>query len=774
MRLPDRFFHDPRGVAVARPKLAVLFKYNQDQSRDDHGRWGSGGSWERTLAAVGASAAEDTHEGRALSSYLQDYTINDMLRTGELGPNTTYESDEAKHVVRTLDRMLAERTTTEDAVVWRGYGSQNPGAHLNSRGLIRDRAFVSASMDEDVARRFAQQESYVARIEVPAGSHMLAVRHEAGESPSSDVYSEDKEVLLPRGTAFEIVGVNHVTRTVSLRIKKVAADLAVKAWNPDQPRDERGRFSSGPKAAVPSREDQSRSAAEIKNYVSMIASMYAGRQSSASLLRDHGREYHFDADSFTGTKKTLGQCYMHAGRACLGDQDRTYVEGYVVLHGIPIEHAWTVDSSGLVHDPTLPDGKGISGYYGIPFSRQYVLHTSLETGVWGILDPVHNPGILSARSSEFLAKFLAKSDQPRDYRGRWTSDPGQDRPPGRVDDPEAPRGTVPTRVPMSPYSYEAIGRAVWSDEFNETAEEADVPVSALRATQDWVNPDYKLSDSVESDTPEGVETPDGRINIFDGHHRANWALRHGQPTIRMRVGYADTVKSVTKLLVKFSEDQERDEHGRWTSGGGATHHRAGPVTTEEYLRHVPSPVTEERVRALAEKLDYPTDKVVVSQVAEKFELNGRTAEEAAHADSSTGIVTVVARDQTDRQLAGVMAHEIEHQKFESWRHDNAANDLDIEKLAVSDGITPYSREYWDAFFNDMVSMGIRGALGTGKFVTAVNETLAEMARLNMNTTGAVHSIPAHVQIEPEWRRLYDAVEANWQRPGHFMPGSASA
>src|ERR1700686_2108635 len=165
------------------------------------------------------------------------------------------------------------------------------------------------------------------------------------------------------------------------------ADLALeKSFNPDQPRDDRGRFSSGGSSPrnvdIPPREDQDTAATGLKSFADMVAKIQP--RGTDGIISASGKPYHFDDKSFAGSHKTMGMCYQEAGHAALGDHRLTYVEGYVSVHGVPIHHAWTVDEEGRVHDPTLKDGAGVKGYFGVPFKTGYLRETILRTKVWGL------------------------------------------------------------------------------------------------------------------------------------------------------------------------------------------------------------------------------------------------------------------------------------------------------------------------------------------------------------------------------------------------------
>jgi hypothetical protein len=135
----------------------------------------------------------------------------------------------------------------------------------------------------------------------------------------------------------------------------------------------------------------------LKTYVSQIAKLQKppkGIRTPAMLMKAYGQSYTFDASSFEGKRGTVHQCYANAGRLATDNHSLTYVEGYLLMHGVPLEHAWCVDAKGHVIEPTITE-RGVGGYFGIPIKRSYLVRTIVKTKVWGVLSPMNNRNILT-------------------------------------------------------------------------------------------------------------------------------------------------------------------------------------------------------------------------------------------------------------------------------------------------------------------------------------------------------------------------------------------
>lgn len=85
-----------------------------------------------------------------------------------------------------------------------------------------------------------------------------------------------------------------------------------------------------------------------------------------------------------GVRARLGRCYNNAMRAAPCFDDVLYVEGYAVLRGVPIEHAWLL-ADGAVIDPTaaaFEDGVMFDSYVPVlVWTLDGMARQALEQGV---------------------------------------------------------------------------------------------------------------------------------------------------------------------------------------------------------------------------------------------------------------------------------------------------------------------------------------------------------------------------------------------------------
>jgi predicted ABC-type ATPase len=150
----------------------------------------------------------------------------------------------------------------------------------------------------------------------------------------------------------------------------------------------KGSEKSSGKGKVAPRQQQVEGAVELSGYLRQVAKinkMPEGMKSPQQFILDNGQNYVVNAKTYEGPRDPMRECYKNATLAALRNKDRTYVEGYITVHGVPIEHAWTVDKTGQVYDSTVTPDLGVSGYFGVPFKTDYVLASGLLNKHYGLL-----------------------------------------------------------------------------------------------------------------------------------------------------------------------------------------------------------------------------------------------------------------------------------------------------------------------------------------------------------------------------------------------------
>ena len=241
--------------------------FDEDQPRDTYGRWsltpGGGGVYEgtpppwsstgrpepvgeRVIQAHEAAAHKlqkeflgrkvDNDEDRALQGYAgSGYgALNRMLR------NTPFESvsEVTRDRLATLDNIMEESRTPKDMLLFRkwGYNTSERLRNLDVGDTFTDPGFVSTSLAQAPLTKGAGTEFQGSMffIEAPKGTRAI---------PVGQVFMNEAEVLLDRGTTFKVVqvGPGEHRRLRIVRQKHTARDAG---FNPDQPRDEEGMWTS--------------------------------------------------------------------------------------------------------------------------------------------------------------------------------------------------------------------------------------------------------------------------------------------------------------------------------------------------------------------------------------------------------------------------------------------------------------------------------------------------------------------------------------------------
>lgn len=242
------------------------------------------------------------------------------------------------------------------------------------------------------------------------------------------------------------------------------------------------------------------------------------------------------------------------------------------------------------------------------------------------------------------------------------------------------------------------------------------------------------------------------------------------------------IAGLRRRIAAYSESEARDNHGKWTTTGDQLDL---PIATEMTKSHT-AEVTD-AVQEVAKQRGFPLDKVIVTQDTNTMTLNGSEANAAGLYDSKDKTITIYPKEIPDAETAkGVMAHEIEHHMFdvvERAARDQYARmitetDADHPKtpeeiakayplysklnrffskparLAQEDGVSRYSRQYWEGVLTGDVPLQ-----------TAVHETLGEIARID-----ALHGVATKAvnndfdeEVGQHWRKLFTTVNTAYTK-----------
>ena len=132
--------------------------------------------------------------------------------------------------------------------------------------------------------------------------------------------------------------------------------------------------------------DHTKASVEVFQYLGMVSDLQGSRRRSVEdFIQSEGRSFTPTEESYKGKRGTPHECFKNATEDALKHSDHQYVEGYITVHGVPIQYAWTVDEKGRVFDQTLHPGKEVKGYFGVPFNTKYVLEVASKNKVYGVL-----------------------------------------------------------------------------------------------------------------------------------------------------------------------------------------------------------------------------------------------------------------------------------------------------------------------------------------------------------------------------------------------------
>lgn len=268
---------------------------------------------------------------------------------------------------------------------------------------------------------------------------------------------------------------------------------------------------------------------------------------------------------------------------------------------------------------------------------------------------------------------------------------------------------------------------------------------------------------------------------------------------------------VVHLRDKYSEDQPRDESGRWTDGGGSSSGASGdPGSGGSSINE--DERSQFRISAVREQAGYMSaidhfDAAridVVDQAPRAFTVGTRQFNEAGHFDPATGRIQLNARvlaDLNTSAIKGVASHEIMHAQQDHVDRLRAAEHAVIKALPTDEyarlfqangyarpeargelafrypASAAYARTWGDSYLNEEADKDNYTAMmkedgvseyskaywapeamrGSGSLARAVGETLAEVRRVNQPALrNSADSTPSKrwARLERDLTRVY--------------------
>lgn len=145
------------------------------------------------------------------------------------------------------------------------------------------------------------------------------------------------------------------------------------------------------------------------------------------------------------------------------------------------------------------------------------------------------------------------------------------------------------------------------------------------------------------------------------------------------------------------------------------------------------------IKAEFAKQGFPDYRVRIVKGGRKFIVGNDIYTSGGRYDPRTGQITISTQEAvkaSERELAGLIAHEVSHARFEqstthNWADDSIEFVKQIEtnkaELSAKDGVTEYSESYWKSV--SQAQNMFTSEKGTEKVrMRAINETLAEIAK----------------------------------------------
>jgi GNAT superfamily N-acetyltransferase len=222
-------------------------KYNPDQPRDSHGRFGEGeGSgvkeWQSTKGKEAKTAAQDfmkqainqptftEKQSTGILHYVNSSrAMNQYLRNGIEIPN---EGIGSKQDIEAIKSAMQDTTTKEPMALFRGVDASVLEG-VKEGDIINDKGFCSTSLLQAGAR--PSDRTALMEISAPEGTHCVVPLLDKTVRPAA--YAEEAEVILPPDTSFRVDSIK-ADGTYALSIVPSNAEKSFASKAPQSEKDQ--------------------------------------------------------------------------------------------------------------------------------------------------------------------------------------------------------------------------------------------------------------------------------------------------------------------------------------------------------------------------------------------------------------------------------------------------------------------------------------------------------------------------------------------------------
>jgi len=191
-------------VALKYVNGQFITKYDEDQPRDEAGRFSSDG---------GGGAGPTEAQYNALEGYIgADYiNVNSYLRSGKIRDEAyggIYDPMAISNTVEMMNNLMSP--IEQEQTLYRGILASDITETLSTLqpgDRFTDKGFVSTTQSLSFANNW-RGDGLLIVIDAPAGTNAIDVVRVSGGNPNRDEYTnieEEREVILQRDTTFEVV-----------------------------------------------------------------------------------------------------------------------------------------------------------------------------------------------------------------------------------------------------------------------------------------------------------------------------------------------------------------------------------------------------------------------------------------------------------------------------------------------------------------------------------------------------------------------------------------